>query len=160
MIARQTRTKIWPAPVLTIQDLFWSYLIHMGWTPDGETPRCTAAGPLQQRDTGHCSDSISLMLVVITTTPHLLLTVKCGQHISLHGFNLLFHLSVLKVWLFDFILLGTESSRTSKDPMACHYLCDSCGSHCARLSAPPPPWVLGCGNTPRTAKPRSSQMGK
>lgn len=101
MIACQARTKIWPAPVLTIQDLFWRYLIYMGWTPDGETLRRTAAGPLQQRDTGHFRDSISLTLVVITTTPPLPLGVKCGQHISLHRFTLLPHLSILKVWLFD-----------------------------------------------------------
>lgn len=93
-----------PAPVLTIQDLFWSYLICMGWTPDGEALGCTAAGPLQQTDTGHFNDSISLTWTVVTTVPDLFLTTKHGQHIFLHRFNLLLHLSILKVWLFDLIL--------------------------------------------------------
>lgn len=77
----QTRTKTWPALVLTIQDLFWSYLIFVGWTPDGETFRLTAAGTLQQIDISHFSDSISLMLTAVTTTPCLFLIAKRGQHI-------------------------------------------------------------------------------
>lgn len=76
----------------------------MGWTPDGETLGSTAAGPLQQMDTSHFNDSISLMWIVVTTMPDLFLTAKCGQRIFLHGFDLLLHVSILKVWLFDLIL--------------------------------------------------------
>lgn len=76
----------------------------MGWTPDGDTLGCTAAGPLQQMDTGHFNDSISLMWIVVTAMLNLFLTTKCGQHIFLHGFNLLLHLSIWKVWPFDLIL--------------------------------------------------------
>ena len=80
---------MWPAPVLTIQGSFWSYLIYRGRAPDGETLRRTAAGPLQEMDISHVNDSISLMLTVVTTVPYFS-TTECGQHIFLHGFNYYF----------------------------------------------------------------------
>lgn len=78
---RQTRSPDKPAPVRTVQDLFRSYLIYVGWTPAGETLRCTAAGPLQQMGVSHLNDSISLMQTAVPTVPHLILAAKSDRQI-------------------------------------------------------------------------------
>lgn len=49
--------------------------------------------------------------------PHCVSHIRCGQHILLHCFNLLLHLSILRVWLSDFVLRVCESGTetTLKD---------------------------------------------
>lgn len=44
---------------------------------------------------------------------------------------------------------GTESSRASKDPLACHYLCGRCRSDCAPLSRGAC-WAVGIHPGPET----------
>lgn len=159
-------TKRWlPAPVLTIQDLFRSYLIYMGWTPDGEMLRGTAAGPLQQMDTSHFNDSISLMSTAVTTTPYLFLT-KGGPYIFLHSFNLLLHWSILKVRLFDFILQSVwvrhKEKQNLKGSLWFVITCVTAVGLTVQVILPrlPHGCRLGCGNLPRAGKPRSSQTLK